>query len=186
VTDIRRCEPGRDIKPFAEQIWDLLVEVDHEFVPPLSGREGTTDRDLGDDRANPGMGRPHSYFAVVLAQHAIVATEAGRLVGLMSMILHRRLPELEHLSPCTYISTVAVTAPMRGRGVGRALYEAVLAIPDTWSSPFLVTRTWSTNGTHLPLLAAAGFGEALRIADDRGPGVDTVYYSRPTPAWVRR
>jgi hypothetical protein len=42
--------------------------------------------------------------------------------------------------------------------------------------PYATTRTWSTNASHLDLLDELGFDLIKRVEDDRGDGIDTVYY----------
>ena len=43
----------------------------------------------------------------------------------------------------------------------------------------IALRTWSTNAAQLRLMEKLGFTCVLRLPDDRGPGVDTVYYRLP-------
>ena len=37
-------------------------------------------------------------------------------------------------------------------------------------------RTWSTNAAQMHLMGKLGYVERARLVDDRGEGVDTVYY----------
>jgi GNAT superfamily N-acetyltransferase len=178
VTQVRPARPGPDLDAYSGQIWKLLEMVDQEFIPALSHREGTTDQNLQGQHATQPRG-PHAYFTQVMEQHALLALSADRLLGLMSFIVHHRTPLLDALAPSTYISTIAVFPSERRGGLARQLYYAVMDLPADLCSPFVVTRTWSTNDLHIPLLLEVGFKEACRLPDDRGPGIDTVYYARP-------
>jgi ribosomal protein S18 acetylase RimI-like enzyme len=42
----------------------------------------------------------------------------------------------------------------------------------------IFTRTWSTNTAHISILKKYNFREIHRIENDRGEGIDTVYFSR--------
>ena len=56
--------------------------------------------------------------------HALVAEDAGRLVGLVHYILHRSTSQL---SPVCYLQDLFTAPVERGQGVGRGLIEAVYA-----------------------------------------------------------
>jgi RimJ/RimL family protein N-acetyltransferase len=42
----------------------------------------------------------------------------------------------------------------------------------------LFTRTWSTNAAHIAILGKFGFSQIARIENDRGEGIDTVYFAK--------
>lgn len=157
-----------------DAVWRLLCRVDREFVPALSGRESTITKKLvgGGESA-----QPEAYFAAVRQQHAILAHLDDRLAGLMSFRVREEESLLHAYSPATYISTVAVTPEARRMGIARAMYEHIARLPAEIASPFITTRTWSTNDTHIPLLVSLGYREVVRLPDHRGVGIDTVYYA---------
>jgi len=166
--------PGELSRDEQDMVWELLKEVDLEFVPPLSTRNSTTSVNL-----RPGAPRspgPQSYFEEALGQLTLLAFADGEPVGFMSCIPSHRHARIG--GQCTYLSTLAVSGPARRLGVARALYEALLTLPDMYASPWVATRTWSTNDGHRELLASLGFQEVANVADDRGPGIDTLYYAR--------
>lgn len=86
---------------------------------------------------------------------------------------------LASFCPCTYLSTVAVVPSARRSEAARALYGELIEHSEQSGDVAVVTHTWSTNTGHLGLLDELGFKVALRVADHRGPGVDTVYFARP-------
>ena len=49
-------------------------------------------------------------------------------------------------------------------------------VPEDVREPYVTTRTWDSNDRHLDLLSDLGFELLTRIEDDRGEGIDTVYY----------
>jgi len=165
---VRPAPPRRLEEPLRR----LLTDADEEFVPPLSARASTVQSSLG-----PAIARAQgieAYLAGVLGQALLVAEAADGLLGLLSYRPHHvvAVHGREPIGPLAYVTTVVVTPSARGRGVARALYGALLAEVGGGA---VATRTWSHNDAHLRLLESLGFTEAIRLPDDRGPGVDTVY-----------
>ena len=158
-------------KEYREGVKALLFAADREFVPPLSARSGTTQTEL--EQAPAQESGPERYFRMMEAQSFVIAAEDGQVQGFMSYIPDREL-ELDGRSLiCDYVSTIVVSPGQRGRGLTGRMYRALIsARPGKRTA----TRTWSENRAHLHLLRRLGFELAYRIPDDRGPGVDTVYY----------
>lgn len=168
---VRRAAPDA----LAADLHRLLTEADEEFVPPLSARSSTLQQALGPRQARAaGI---DAYLAAVLGQELLVAEDAAHVLGFLSWRRDHTVavPGRSPLGPLAYVTTVVVTAAARGRGVGRALYGALLR---ELAGGAVATRTWSRNDAHLALLASLGFAEAVRLPDDRGPGLDTVYLLR--------
>jgi GNAT superfamily N-acetyltransferase len=122
---------------------------------------------------------PFAYFEAVCRQWGLLATDAGRAVGMMSFRPHHFDDALGPFCPATYLSTIAVLPPYRRNGTARCLYEHLIAHSESIGDVSVATRTWSTNRGHLTLLAELGFSLTARLVDHRGPGVDTVYFARP-------
>lgn len=169
-------EAGR----FSDGVRRLLVASDDEFVPPLSAREGTTQRDgLADASDADSVDRSiDAYHSQCVSQHLIVCHDGGDLRGFMSFRDGYRTPELDGFQPSNYVSTIVVAPEHRRRGVAREMYERILSeLPSKIQSPYVTTRTWSTNRSHLSLLEELGFENVATLPDDRGDGIDTVYYA---------
>lgn len=171
-------EPGR----FSDGIRRLLVASDDEFVPPLSGREGTTQREGLADTSGVATGNVgeaiEAYHSQCVSQHLIVCHDGGELRGFMSFRDGYRTPELDGFQPSNYVSTIIVAPEYRRRGLAREMYERILSeLPSGIASPHVTTRTWSTNRSHLSLLEELGFENVRTLPDDRGDGIDTVYYA---------
>lgn len=157
----------------------LLTAADDEFVPPLSSRTSTVQQQLGPaQRRAAGIG---VYLDALLAQELLVVEDGDEVLGFLSFRPDHviAVPGRAPLGPAAYVTTIVVAAAARGRGAGRALY---LGLFDEIAGGAVATRTWSRNDAHLSLLASLGFVEAVRLPDDRGPGLDTVYLHREAPS----
>lgn len=64
------------------------------------------------------------FFDAYEPVRALVAEEDGRLIGLVHYIFHRNTTMI---SPTCYLQDLFTTGEARGKGVGRALIEAVYA-----------------------------------------------------------
>lgn len=155
------------------QIFDLCLESDREFVPPLSYRSSTTQASLQAGESN-GI---TAYFRQVMAQQVLVCLEEGRVMGFVSF---REDYQPEHYPaakmPNLYISTLILSPESRGRGLTKALYRYLFC--EKYPQHHIYTRTWSQNFAHIKILSHFGFREILRLKDHRGAGVDTVYFAK--------
>lgn len=175
TASIGLVENPRTNRGIAAQIEDLLVEVDNEFVPPLSWRDSATVRDSA--VVIDGV-RPDWYVRQALARPCLVAFQENEFAGFMSFLPQHDEPNLDCNNLSTYVVTVATHRRFRRQGVARTLYRAAFALPAEFASPFITTRTWSANVVHIGLLERLDFHEVKRLKDDRGVGIDTVYYAR--------
>lgn len=76
--------------------------------------------------------------------HALVAESDGRLLGLAHYLYHRSTTQL---APVCYLQDLYTDEAARGRGVGRALIEAVAQRVREAGSPRLYWQTHETNAT---------------------------------------
>lgn len=156
-------------------VWDLLRRYDQEFVPPLSAREYTDQSNLTDGLR--AAKEPARYFDMLKEQSFLLALARGRVVGFMSFRPRHRVEELQDCAETIYVTTVIVDEAYRGQGITTRLYAELEHIARRLQRPIL-TRTWSTNDSHIRILQRIGMQELKRIADGRGPGLDTVYYGK--------
>lgn len=154
-----------------KDIWLLLNEADYEFVPPLSARKGTTQKNLLD----VGEGEvPTEYFEALMQQSFILCINESHVIGFMSYIKDHKLKLYDDNSlVCDYISTIIVDTRFRNEGYTTGMYNKLF---NSRPAKTYATRTWSTNRAHLHLLDKLGFELVYIIKDDRGNGIDTVYY----------
>ena len=157
---------------FQEDIWNLLVMCDHEFVPPLSSRGSTTQADL--DVTEMENAIPKEYFKNILSQNNLVAIEDGHVVAFMSFKKNYVCENIaSEYAPNLYVTTIIVHPEFRHQGIAGKFYRSLMR---TFKKHYIFTRTWSSNKGHLRILTQLGFHGHCYLADDRGPGIDTVYY----------
>lgn len=159
-----------------DQVRELLEAVNLEFVPPLSARQSSTDKDLG-PRAQV-EGGVENYLQSLKGQSFVLAwsqEDASGQVELLGLLSYRRdhqMPDCQLPLPNAYVSTIGVAPSARGQGLATQLYEELFAsLPPAVS---VATRTWSTNDSHLGILDRFGFETLCSTPNDRGCGVDTV------------
>lgn len=82
------------------------------------------------------------FFDAYEPMHALVAEVAGRIVGLAHFLYHRSTIQLQ---PTCYLADLFTADAVRGRGVGRALIEAVYVHAKLAGSPRVYWQTHETN-----------------------------------------
>ena len=152
---------------YEEQVKSLLWACDRDFCPPLSTRGSTTEQNLKSGEEN--LSGPELYFRSLKPQSWLLAVSEGKLMGFMSYIPEKVVDGID----CVYFSTLIVNPEARHQGVARLIYETLIA---DHTGKTIVLRTWSTNRGHLILLEKLGFRACKVLKDDRGPGVDTIYF----------
>ena len=158
---------------YAKSIWELLQANDQEFVPPLSDRISTTQQNFEIDSNIQTENGLNLYFHNMIKQSFILALEKKQVVGFLSYIPNHNLCINSKSIICDYVTTIIINAKYRKQGIARKMYKHLFSISV---SPAFATRTWSTNLAHIKLLDSEGFQLFLRIPNDRGLGIDTVYY----------
>jgi ribosomal protein S18 acetylase RimI-like enzyme len=165
-----------------QKVYRFLERIDHEFVPPLSGRGSSAATNLAAsfDAAAHRLGE---YVDEVMEQVVVFAKTGEKVVGIFTFKPAYFLAALDHYSPCNYITTVATHPDFRNRGVSRTMYHFALnQLSNKYCSPYWVTRTWSANEYHLKLLDQLGFDVVKVLKNDRGFAIDTLYLAlRMTP-----
>ena len=155
------------------QILQILTRCNNEFVPPLDTRNSTMQSDFS-KLSELDNNIPYAYFELVKEQNALIVGEDGIVAGFISFrkdVVTETIPS-EYL-PNIYISTVITDTNFRRQGITKRMYEKLF---EKYSARNIFTRTWSTNLAHTRLLESYGFAEYKRIENDRGDGIDTVYY----------
>ena len=154
-----------------DEIIGLLEESDSDFLPPLSGRGSPHDKSfLGERKSSGGV---ISYYTEMNRQPILAAISQDKVIGFVSF----REDYEENKIPSIYISTLVVSKAARGLGLTVSMYDYLFSI--VFPEHNFHTRTWSTNAAHTKILSRFGFSETRRIENDRGFGIDTVYYERP-------
>ena len=84
------------------------------------------------------------FFDEMEPVHALVAELDGRLVGLTHYLFHRSTTAI---GPVCYLQDLFTSADARGKGVGRALIEAVYGCAEAAGAARVYWQTHETNQT---------------------------------------
>ncbi len=162
---------------YEDRIRALLAAGDDAFVPPLTASERATVSQSGD--GDEGPTDIDGYVDRCLSRPMIAAFEGDRLCGFMSFDRLTNSDVLDAYTPTNYIAVLLIDEAYRNNGIATQLYDVLLnSLPSDLQAPSLSTKTWSTNHAHIAILERLSFTCVSRIADDRAPGIDTVYYAR--------
>lgn len=166
--------PSVDLAQYSAEIWRLLCEGDGEFVPPLSARSA----DLSQMDLSVEPGRPVKFFDFVMSNYVLLGMVGDTIAGFLSFRVRDDNSMLPDHTPCTYAVLTYVSPQFRRRGIASSLNDRLESLPPELTSPWIARRLWSTNSAIVTLLAGRNFEEVLRIANHRGPGIDTVYMAK--------
>ena len=160
-----------------DAIFALLCACDGDFVPPLSQRESPYQKTFA---GGEGQKKPFAYFETMKRQKFVCARdEGGNMVAFLTFKPLYTCPELAVYGPNNYMTTACVYPEHRGRGLVSRLYDVVEAgLPENEKTDYVTTRTWSTNAAQVHAFGKRGYEIVAVIQDDRGPGVDTIYYAK--------
>lgn len=153
--------------------YEMLAAADNEFVPPLSSRSSSTQKNLLNTTQNNSIAQ---YFEQLKKQRFAAAFEDGVLIAFVSYKENYSCDEIPpEECPNIYISTLVVSPKARGKGVTKALYSRLFS---EYANVNIFTRTWSTNVAHIKILQNYGF-EILQVLENhRGNGIDTIYFKK--------
>lgn len=164
-----------ELKKVKLQLKLLLKKIDNDFIPPLSSRNNTTQMQLDSNVQNKNI---DFYLNNIMNQNVIIVQIDEKLVGFMSFIDTYNDNVLPSNSPCNYITTIGIFPEFRGYKIATKLYKYMMnEIIDSYSYSNIVTRTWSTNISHINLLYKLNFKEIKHIINHRGNNIDTIYYA---------
>lgn len=157
IQNYERCNS----KELQMRIRILLQKCDEEFIPPSSARSSTHEMNLRDTVSTT----IDAYYNNIKEQPCIVAWHEGNVLGFLSYEVG--------INGSYYITTVVTNKDYRRHGVATALYNKLFVIAGRRE---VIVRTWSTNTQHMNLLKQLGFIMNVVVKDDRGDGIDTIYY----------
>ena len=159
--------------PYYDELWELVCSSEDEFIPPLNQRSSTTQKDLTGLDSTESL--PTEYFKGLMEQETLILVKNNKLLGFMSFRSNYVVDGINLLEPTVYVSTIIVNKEFRRRGVCNSLYKELLDIKHH-SHNYICTRTWSTNISHLAVLEKNKFKLVKTKKNDRGNGIDTVYF----------
>ena len=104
------------------------------------------------------------FFDAYEPVHALVAESGGELVGLTHYLFHR---STTRIVPVCYLQDLFTAESVRGRGVGKALIEAVYGKAKAAGCDRVYWQTHETNAT------------AMRLYDQVAQNSGFVVYAKP-------
>ena len=99
----------------------------------------------------PRGDHPHHLGTLLQSRrtvHALVAEQAGHLLGLTHYLFHRSTTAIE---PICYLQDLFTAQSARGKGIGRALINAVYDQARLANSPRVYWQTHESNATAMRL-----------------------------------
>ena len=157
---------------YYDDILNMLILGDEEFVPPLSSRSGTSQSDLKSNKKSEGG--VVAYFEELKKQRILVTTENDKLLGFVSF-KENYTNDIIKDTPNIYISTLLIKPEGRGKSLTKRMYEILFS---EYKDANAFTRTWSTNYAHIKILSSFGFETIKVLKNDRGDGIDTIYFGK--------
>lgn len=149
----------QSISSLDEAEWGLLCdfinESDNEFTPPLFERPEFVCQ-LKNGLNNRGL-------LVIDAETIPVAATLYQT-------------DYNGDSEKAYLTFFRIVPELRRLGIGLWFRRKLLGHLKSTGFRSVVTRTWSTNYPMMRLNEKTNFQRTRVIADDRGPGIDTIYY----------
>jgi GNAT superfamily N-acetyltransferase len=121
----------RAIEPGDRKQWEPLWEGYNTFY----------ERTIRAEVTDTTWGR---FFDAYEPVWALVAEEGGKLIGLVHYLFHRNTVMI---NPTCYLQDLFTASEARGKGVGRALIEAVYAKAKVAGCPRVYWQTHETNKT---------------------------------------
>lgn len=88
------------------------------------------------------------FFDAYEPMHALVAEDSGQLLGLAHFLYHR---STIHVAPTCYLQDLFTVEEARGKGVGRALIDAVYRRAAQAGAPRVYWQTHESNRTAMAL-----------------------------------
>ena len=163
-----------DKNTYKQTILDTMKLCDNDFVPPLSARSSTTQKNLlGGSSSQEGL---LSYCNEMLAQVVLGAFEGDNLIGFVSFKENYTSDVISDSDlPNIYLSTLMLKAEARGKRLTQQMYDYLFN--TLYADRSIFTRTWSTNFAHLKILERFNFELIKTVENDRGEGIDTVYFA---------
>ncbi len=165
----------RDKNFFKQTIIEMMKESDNDFIPPLSARSSTTQRNLiSRECSEQGL---LSYYAQMNEQVILGAFEENNLLGFVSFKENYTNDVISpEQTPNIYLSTLILKKEARDKGLTQKIYDYLFN--TLYPNVNIFTRTWSTNYAHLKILSKFDFELIKTIQNDRGENIDTVYFAK--------
>ena len=169
-------------KNYINDILDILIECDEEFIPSLSSRSSTEQTNFISVENQNTDNKPIRYLKRMLEQNNILVIHNKTVIAFMSFI-HNYKSEFFNKDNINYISTICVRKTFRNKGIAKNLYEYIENnLPKDITSQYVSTRTWSTNLPHINLLKNMNYEITYIVKNNRvlvnRDIIDTIYFEK--------
>ena len=166
----------------ANEVYAILSECDKDFEPPLSER-GSTVQKTWEKKSGDGV---RNYFNEVAKQHTLLLKREKKIIAFLSFRSMEECEALKDYRDICYFTTLCIRKEYRGQGLALVLYQkAKEYVEESSRYTVMALRTWSTNKAQLHLMEKMDFHCETRLKNDRGEGIDTLYfcllYTSPSP-----
>lgn len=160
---------------YRSEILGMMQVADRDFIPPLSARTSSVQKNLAN--AVSSENGIALYYEEMSHQEILGAFEGDDLMGFVSFRIDYTNDVIrDDTLPNLYMSTLILKEQAKGKGLTVKLYDHLFHALYPERNVF--TRTWSTNAPHARILSKFSFEEIARLINDRGEGIDTVYFRK--------
>lgn len=181
--DLRLRTAGLELRPMTEAD---LAQLADELPDDLEQDPAATTYDVADARVRRGIVVHQSYWKYYGSWRPeawrlnFVVHHGGRLIGV------QELEGNDFLALRTVDTSSHLVADARGRGLGKAMRAAVLALAfGPLDAEVAITSAWHDNHASLGVSRALGYRPNGETFDRRGDGRDTMVHLRMVRAdWV--
>ena len=157
----------------ANEVYAILSECDKDFEPPLSER-GSTVQKTWEKKSGDGV---RNYFNEVAKQHTLLLKREKKIIAFLSFRSMEECEALKDYRDICYFTTLCIRKEYRGQGLSLVLYQkAKEYVEESSRYTVMALRTWSTNKAQLHLMEKMDFHCETRLKNDRGEGIDTLYF----------
>ena len=143
-----------------QKIIDFIKQVDRDFYPPISKRKKIEE---------------YVRDNIVESHYLLVVCDKERIVGSICVGLDK--PERGD----GYIDWIAILSKYRRRGLAVRLIDNVEAYLTKNNFDKVKVRTWSTNLAGVALYNKLGFSVDYLVKNERGEGIDSIYFVKDLP-----
>ncbi|MGN0328343.1 MAG: GNAT family N-acetyltransferase [Lachnospira sp.] len=158
-----------------KEVYMILKECNEDFVPFLTKRSSTFQQNWScTEETEQGI---DAYIEEIEKQNNVLLKRNGKVIAFLSFRTPYTCRELKQYNKICYLTTICILKEYRGQKIAPQIYgQAERYIKDNYPDHIMALRTWSTNAAQLHMMEKLGFDCVARLNNDRGEGIDTVYF----------
>jgi ribosomal protein S18 acetylase RimI-like enzyme len=148
-----------------KELYNFFELVNNDFIPPISKRRGLPKKKEIENFTKKMIRGKKSTMIIFESNRKI----NGIICFSEDYWKNKNIP---------HIVEFAVHKSHRHKGVGTLLLEYIFNLLERKGYKSVTIRTWSTNKLALNLYRKVGFKKIKTIKNDRGKGIDTIYFKK--------